>query len=123
MPAENQVRNLSKSGFKEGGNMPDTDAISTADGNSDHHKSNVAVRKLEFYRELTHVLPARSVSDRTTFRRITQWIFEKAEKGKISEYEATRRVIDYAREANNPKSRVPAAVFVSLLKKELNYPD
>lgn len=32
-----------------------------------------------------------------------------------------RRVIDFALEASGPESRNPAAVFITILKKELGY--
>jgi hypothetical protein len=63
-----------------------------------------------------------SQSDRTSFQRISAWLVAKCSCGALDEHEAFARVLDFAREAANPKSRNPAAVFTSILKKEMGYP-
>jgi hypothetical protein len=75
-----------------------------------------------FYGRLCSVLPPKSQSDRTTFRRIASWTIRKCKYDGHNEYELCARILDFAREANNPLSKNPAAVFISNLKKELGYP-
>ena len=69
------------------------------------------------------VIPPRSQSDRTCYRRIAEWIQEKCDAGKFNIDEMLSRVIDYALEATSPGAKNPPAVFMSILKKELNYPN
>jgi hypothetical protein len=57
-------------------------------------------------------------SDRTCFRNITSWLMAGCATGRFN-YEIFNRVLDYAKEAAG--CRNPAAAFVSLLKKELDY--
>ncbi len=78
-------------------------------------------KSLEFERALRIIIRPRNVSDRTSFRNITQWLTKKCKDGKFNENAIFRRVIDFALEASGPKSRNPAAVFIAILKKELGY--
>jgi len=66
-------------------------------------------------------IPARTPSDRTCRRRVLSWLRRKCEDGVFNEFEVLPRVIAYAIEASGPNCRKPAAVFMSLLKKELGY--
>jgi hypothetical protein len=77
-------------------------------------------RSLAFYETLLQTLPTRTVSDRTCFRRIAAWLGEQIEAGRFSE-EIFPIVLSFASEATQPGVRNPAAVFVSILKKELGY--
>lgn len=78
-------------------------------------------KALCFERALKIVIRPRNISDRTAFRNITRWLIDKCESGDFERNTIFRRVLDFALEASGPKSRNPAAVFMSLLKKELGY--
>ena len=78
-------------------------------------------KSLEFERALRIIIRPRNISDRTSFRNISQWLTNKCKEGKFDEHSIFRRVIDFALEASGPKSRNPAAVFIAILKKELGY--
>lgn len=77
-------------------------------------------RSLAFYETLIGVLPPRSVSDRTCFRRMAAWMVTGVETGRFSE-EIFQIVLTYAKEAAGANVRNPSAVFVSMLKKEIGY--
>jgi hypothetical protein len=68
--------------------------------------------------DLTEIIRPRNQSDRTCFANITSWLREGCTSGKFNE-QIFSRVLDYAKEA--AAGRNPAAVFVSLMKKELDY--
>lgn len=76
---------------------------------------------LFFERALKIAIRPRNISDRTAFRNITRWLIDGCKSGKFEQNTIFRRVLDFALEASGPKSRNPAAVFMSLLKKELGY--
>ena len=78
-------------------------------------------RAFNFERALKIVLPPRDISDRTSFRRMTDWLATKCRAGEFDERIIFQRVIDFALEASWPKSRNPHAVFTSIFKKELGY--
>jgi len=82
---------------------------------------SIEQKSLAFERALRIIIQPKNVSDRTAFRNITQWITKKCQDGKFNENAIYRRVIDFAIEASGPNSRNPAAVFISILKKELGY--
>jgi uncharacterized protein YdaU (DUF1376 family) len=75
-------------------------------------------RSIVFHEALRTLLKPRSQSDRTCFRNVTNWLIVEITKGKFNE-DIFARVLDYARESEN--ARNPAAMFMALLKKELNY--
>ena len=67
------------------------------------------------------IIPPKSVSDRTTIRNIVKH-FSAMAKAKGQPPDSIFKIlIDFALEASGPFSRVPAAVFMSILKKELGY--
>jgi len=68
-------------------------------------------------------LPPKSQSDRTCFRRVSNWIMQKCSEGIFNPDEMLSRVLDFALEASSPVAMNPPAVFMSILKKELNYPN
>jgi len=76
------------------------------------------LRALNFNYALINIIKPRSQSDRTCFRNITSWLMAGCATGHFNE-EIFDRVLDYAKEASG--GRKPAAVFMSLLKKELGY--
>lgn len=67
------------------------------------------------------ILPPHSISDRTTIRNVVKFYSSVAEKKGEEPDSIFKMIISYALEASGPWSRVPAAVFVSILKKELGY--
>lgn len=76
------------------------------------------IRAFNFNVELTEIIKPRTQSDRTCFQNITTWLRDGCATGKFDE-QIFGNVLDYAKEAS--LGRNPAAVFVSLLKKELEY--
>ena len=78
-------------------------------------------KTLQFERALKEVIKPRNISDRTSFRNITNWLQRNCESGRFDMNSIFRRVIDFALEASGPESRKPAAVFTAILKKELGY--
>jgi hypothetical protein len=78
-------------------------------------------KQLAFERALKIVIPPKDQSDRTSFRNISNWLAQGCLSNKFNEYIIFRRVLDFALEASSPSSRNPAAVFTSILKKELGY--
>ena len=68
-------------------------------------------------------IPPKTQSDRTCFRKVINWLYEKIQSGRFKEDEILPIVIDYALEASNPEVRKPPAVFMYILKKELGYPN
>jgi len=67
------------------------------------------------------IIPPKSVSDRTTMRNIVRFYSEQAKSQGQQPDNIFKIIINFALEASGPFSRVPAAVFVSILKKELGY--
>ena len=78
-------------------------------------------RALAFERALRLVIPPKDISDRTTFRNISNWLLRQCQLDAFDEHTIFRRVLDFALEASGPSSRNPAAVFITILKKELHY--
>ena len=73
-----------------------------------------------FNAQLKSIIRPRDISDRTSFRRIGNWISMGIRDGDFGN-EMFETVLKYAKEAAGPKSRNPAAVFTSIIKKELGY--
>ena len=80
--------------------------------------SSNSLRALSFNEALISIIKPRNQSDRTCFRNITNWLIGSSATGRFNE-EIFDRVLGYAREAST--GRNPAAVFITLLKKELGY--
>ena len=80
--------------------------------------SSNSLRALSFNETLISIIKPRNQSDRTCFRNITNWLIGGCATGRFNE-EIFDRVLGYAREAST--GRNPAAVFITLLKKELGY--
>ena len=68
-------------------------------------------------------IPPRGLSDRTCMSNLARWLGEHCEDAEHKADYLLRQVIDFAIEASGPESRNPAAVFMSILKRELNYPN
>ena len=83
-------------------------------------KKELRMKSLEFVEELRTIIMPRSQSDRTTFRRLAEYLVEGIESGKFNE-RVFGLVLEFAKEAAGPRSRNPAAVFVSILKEEIGY--
>jgi uncharacterized protein YdaU (DUF1376 family) len=82
------------------------------------HDKDTHIRAFAFNEALMGIIKPRNQSDRTCFRNITNWLMTGCAAGRFNR-EIFDRILDYAREAAS--CRNPAAVFVSLLKKELDY--
>lgn len=78
-------------------------------------------KQFAFDRTLVIIIPPKNQSDRTSFRRISNWLVQGCRDGQFDEHIIFRRVTDFALEASCPESRNPAAVFTAILKKELGY--
>lgn len=81
---------------------------------------SVDAQALLFHDKLTQIIRPRNQSDRTGFRRVENWLFRGIEDGKYRP-EIFETVLGYAIEAAGPDSRNPAAVFMKILKTELEY--
>jgi len=81
---------------------------------------SITSRASAFHETLTGIIPPKDCSDRTAFRRVAKWLADECTEGHF-EVEIFPFVLDLAREAAGPECRKPAAVFMSLLKKELHY--
>lgn len=87
---------------------------------NDDQKKELKHKAFEFVEELRTIIMPKSQSDRTTFRRLAEFLANGVESGKFSE-RVFGLVLEFAKEAAGPKSRNPAAVFVSILKEEIGY--
>lgn len=67
------------------------------------------------------IIPPRNVSDRTSFKNAVRFFARSARDVGEEPDNIFRILIDFALEASGPKSRNPAAVFMSILKKEFGY--
>ena len=110
---------------KENEIMPASDTASNCSPDTFSNFSQVSVDETslqtiakEFFDTLERYIPPRSRSDRTCFNKVTLWLIEGCRKKKFNTY-IFDRVLDLAKEAR--KGQKPAAVFMSLLKKELRY--
>lgn len=72
-------------------------------------------------RALRVLLPPKDISDGTCWKNITKWAVNAVNSDVIGEHELFSRILDYAIEATGPGVRNPAAVFMSIIKKELHY--
>jgi uncharacterized protein YdaU (DUF1376 family) len=80
--------------------------------------SDSQIQSLHFNGALCQIIRPRSQSDRTCFRNVTNWLTAGVATGRFTQ-EIFAQVLDYAKEAQ--KGRNPAAVFITLLQKELGY--
>jgi hypothetical protein len=78
-------------------------------------------KALVFERALKIAIRPKTQSDRTGFRNVTSWLKDGCKSGRFEASSIFRRVLDFAIEASGPGSKNPAAVFMSILKKELGY--
>lgn len=109
---------------KTKGNVNEKESKDTSYSNSKEQflssltSARTKVQALNFDSALTNIIKPRTQSDRTCFRNITKWLIAGCATGQFNN-EIFARVLDYAREAR--AGRNPPAMFMSLLKKELNY--
>lgn len=78
-------------------------------------------KEINMRKTLFLILPPKSVSDRTTIRNIVKFYAGAAKSQGEQPDSVFKIILDFAIEASGPFSRVPIAVFVSILKKELGY--
>lgn len=81
---------------------------------------SLAELTLWFNVQLKSIIRPRDISDRTSFRRIGNWISMGVRDERFGK-EMFEQVLLCAKEAAGPRSRNPAAVFTSIIKKELGY--
>jgi hypothetical protein len=81
-----------------------------------------AERLRHFEKTLRIILPPKSVSDRTCLGRVVGWVRFGCKSERFDINVILRRIIDFALEASGPGAKNPHAVFMSILKKELEYP-
>lgn len=78
-------------------------------------------KEIVLLESLAIVIPPRDVSDRTCLKKVCSWATAGVEAGIFNEWQIYRQILGYALDASQPPARNPAAVFMSILKKELNY--
>lgn len=71
---------------------------------------------------LKMTLGAKTQADSYFHRKVIGWLKGKIEASPDCERELLRRIIDYAIEASGPSIRKPNALFMNIIKKELDYP-
>ena len=79
-----------------------------------------STRASAFHQTLTGIIRPKDCSDLTAFRRVAKWLADECDQGRFDP-DVFPMVLNLAREAAGPDCRKPAAVFMSLLKKELAY--
>ena len=67
------------------------------------------------------IIPPKSISDRTTIRNVVKFYSEQAKSKGQQPDSVFKILVDFALESSGPFSRIPIAVFISILKKELGY--
>jgi uncharacterized protein YdaU (DUF1376 family) len=82
--------------------------------------TSLETSRLHFDQALRQIIRPLSQSDRTSFHNIGNWFVVNIHAGKFNEG-IFQRVLEYAAEAAKGRSRNPAAVFTSILKRELGY--
>jgi len=87
---------------------------------NDEEKKELRIRTLEFGEELKMIIRPKDQSDRTTFRRIAEFLKKGIEENRYNE-RIFELVLGYAKEAAGPMSRNPAAVFITIIKEEIGY--
>jgi len=75
---------------------------------------------LMFHERLVTIIRPRNQSDRTSFRRVSNWLLRGIQDGAFKP-KVLETVLRYAQEATSPDCRNPAAVFMAILKKEMGY--
>ncbi len=101
------------------GNTVFSSALSSITARSNPASGGILSQQLRFHEQLREIIRPRSESDLTCFHRLSQWLVKEITFKRFDEH-IFRRVLDIARESATG-SRNPAAVFMSRLKKELNY--
>jgi uncharacterized protein YdaU (DUF1376 family) len=76
------------------------------------------VKELHFNTALENLIRPITMSDKTCFRNVTRWASEQIAKGRFND-RIFGRILDYAKMARDAKK--PAAAFMAILKKELDY--
>ncbi len=67
------------------------------------------------------IIPPKSSSDRAVFRNVVRFFYDTSIRSGRRPDEMFRILIDFALESSGPRSRNPAAVFMSILRKEYGY--
>jgi hypothetical protein len=88
--------------------------------NTNTNTISITTRAAAFHETLSGIIRPKDCSDRTAFRRVVKWLTDECNEGRF-DADIFPVVLDLAREAAGPQCRKPAAVFMSLIKKELGY--
>jgi len=99
---------VARQGILSGERLRRDEAVGGADQN----------RGLHFHDALVQIIRPRNQSDRTCFRKVANWLTRGCATGRFTHH-IFGRVLDLAEEAKT--GRNPAAVFMALIKKELEY--
>ncbi len=78
-------------------------------------------KALQWLRAVKLVLPPKDISDQVALKNLKRWLIGQCEAELMDENTIFREILDFAIEASGPRSRNPMAVFISILKKELEY--
>jgi len=78
-------------------------------------------KRRNMIKTLDIIIPAKSSSDKVTFRNAVRYFYDVSIASGREPDDIFRILIDFALEASGPRSRNPAAVFMSILKKEFDY--
>lgn len=82
------------------------------------NSTSMTIRSFNFHDTLVSIIVPRSQSDRTGFRKVTNWLKQKCENKEFEE-NIFDRVLQFAAESTH--ARNPAAAFMARLNKELDY--
>jgi hypothetical protein len=82
--------------------------------------ADLGTQKLAFFETLVEILAVKSVSDRTCFRRVADWLAQGVRDGRFGP-DVFATALLYAREATIGPARNRNAVFMSVLRKELGH--
>ena len=102
-------------------NASELNAILKAKKISLHNAIDLYEKKHIFENILKIIIPPKGYGDCVAFRNVSTWLNSKCKDGTYNPDNIFKIVLDFALEASGPHSRNPAAVFMSILKKELNY--
>lgn len=86
----------------------------------DETQKQLNVLTLKFSETLKTIIRPKDQSDRTTFRKIADFLKKGIENNKYTT-DIFGIVLEYAKEAAGPNSRNPAAVFMKIVKDEIDY--
>lgn len=78
-------------------------------------------KRLNMVKTLYIIIPPKSQTDKVVFRNVVRYFYDTSIHSGRRLDEIFRILIDFALESSGPRSRNPAAVFMSILRKEFGY--